>query len=320
MQQPWLSVLIPTYNGADYLPSALDSIIAQDDPNIECIVVDDGSTDATLSILNYYKDKLPIKLFERERQGNWVSNTNYALSEAGAEYVCFLHQDDLWLKGRLEIMKSLIEKYPEANLFLNASYLIDFQGNRLGIWRCPLPNTQLPIDGNLMIERLLVQNFIAIPAPIFKREVALKMGGLDDKLWYTADWDFWLKIAGCGETIYYPQPLSAFRVHSSSQTVLRSSSTQDFQKQLEVVAKKYWQLWSAPESLKKSTWQVALFSIEVNVTLAAMIHGKKANLLKLIYSFLALKPSGWHRYLRYSRIWERVTARLKARLTAKSNA
>lgn len=320
MKQPWLSVLIPTYNGEDYLPSALNSIIAQRDPNIECIVVDDGSTDSTLEILNFYSAQLTIKIVQRARIGNWVTNTNYALSVARAEYVCFLHQDDFWLKNRLEIMRRMVEQYPKINLFLHSSWFSDTKGNCLGLWRCPVPSYPSLIDASMMIERLLVQNFISIPAPIFKREVALSAGGLDENLWYTADWDFWLKIASCGGTMYYPKPLSAFRVHPSSQTVLRSARLQDFQKQLEIVLEKHMALWEATKSAKRVTWQAARFSIEVNTTLAAMIHSEKTNLFRLLSSFLALGPLGWYRYLRDSRIWERVSARLKARLTTKSGS
>ena len=318
MKQPWLSVLIPTYNGEDYLPSALNSIIAQGEINIECIVVDDGSTDSTLSILNSYTDKLPLRLIQRQRQGNWVANTNYALSVASADYVCFLHQDDLWLRGRLEMMKGLIEQYPKTNLFLHPSKFIDTKGNRLGLWRCPLPTYPFLIGTKMMIERLLVQNFISIPAPIFKREVALKVGGLDEALWYTADWDFWLKISSYGETMYYPKPLSAFRIHPNSQTVLRSASLKNFQKQLEIVLEKHLNPWEVNDRSKRRTKQVAHFSIEVNTALAAMIHGEKTNLFRLLYSFLTLRPLGWYRYLRDSRIWERLSARLKARLTRDS--
>ena len=101
MMEPWLSVLMPTYNGEVHLTYALNSIIAQKDPNMECIVVDDGSTDATFSILNTYQDKLSITILQHKRQGNWVASTNYALSFARGKYVCFLHQDDFWFKNRL---------------------------------------------------------------------------------------------------------------------------------------------------------------------------------------------------------------------------
>ncbi len=319
MKQPWLSVLIPTYNGEDYLPSALDSIVAQGDTNIECIIVDDCSTDSTLSILKSYTDKLPIKILELSRKGNWVANTNHALSVASGEYVCFLHQDDLWRRGRLKIMKGLIEQYPKINLFLHPICFVDTKENRLGLWRCPLPSYPLIVDATTMIERLLVQNFISIPAPIFKREIALKVDGLDEDLWYTADWDFWLKVASHGETIYYPEPLAAFRIHGDSQTILRSTRIQDFHKQLEIVLEKHLALWKPSKHFKKSTLEAARFSIEVNTTLAGMIHGEKTNLFKLIYSFLTLGPLGWHQYLRDSRIWERVSARIKTRLKTRSN-
>jgi glycosyltransferase involved in cell wall biosynthesis len=317
MTQPWLSILIPTYNGAAYLSSALDSIVIQGDNQIECIVIDDGSTDATVSIIESYSNKLPIKLVQRQK-GNWVANTNYALSLASGDYVCFLHQDDLWLEGRLPKMKSIIKEYPDVNLLLHPSLFIDSSGNSLGSWQYPFPQYPQVVDSSLAIERLLIQNFIAIPAPIFKREAALSVGGLEEELWYTADWDFWLKLAALGKAVYYPEPLAAFRVHAGSQTVMRSNDREKFQEQMRSVMEKHLHNWQAQQSKKDKTSQVALFSTEVNTTLAAMIHQEKVDLVKLLASFISLGFGGCHCYLRDSRIWERVSARLKARLQAKS--
>jgi hypothetical protein len=317
MQQPWLSILVPTYNGQVYLASALDSIVIQGDPQIECIVIDDGSKDSTVPIIESYADKLALKLVQRKK-GNWVANTNYALSLASGDYVCFLHQDDLWLEGRLIKMKGIIEQHPDLNLFLHSSLFVDSQGNPLGLWQCPLPKYPQVVDSSLVRERLLIQNFIAIPAPIFKREAALQVGALEEELWYTADWDFWLKLAALGKTIYYPQPFTAFRVHPSSQTVMRSADQDKFQEQMRSVMEKHLKTWQVEQRKKEKTWQVALFSTQVNTTLAAMIHQEKANIPELLSSFIALGPGGWHCYLRDSRIWERVSARLKARLQVKS--
>jgi hypothetical protein len=100
------------------------------------------------------------------------------------------------------ILKKLTIQFPEANLILNPSIFVNIQGQKLGLWRCPLPSYPIMISSEQMISKLLVQNFISIPAPIFKREMALKVGGLDEKLWYTADWDFWLKLAQDGQIIY----------------------------------------------------------------------------------------------------------------------
>ena len=105
MTAPWLTVIIPTYNGAArYLPAALESIVAQDDPNIEVIAVDYGSTDATLTILDSFASRLPLTIIQR-RVGNWVANTNLGLEHAHGEVACFLHQDDLWRPGRLAAVR-----------------------------------------------------------------------------------------------------------------------------------------------------------------------------------------------------------------------
>lgn len=307
-KQPWLSVIIPTYNGSKYLASTLNSVVVQQDNQIECVVIDDGSTDNTLEIVAAYQDKLNITLVTKARQGNWVASTNHALSIAKGKYACFLHQDDLWLNGRLENIKNAIAFEPDATLYLHDAVFIDSMGKPLGLWQCPFDKERL-ISLEEMKQRLLVQNFIAIPAPIFNRETALKVGKLDSELWYTADWDFWLKLASQGNTYYIPKSLAAFRVHGDSQTIRRSSSIDEFRQQMRSVVTRYLHGESKSEVAK-----VAFFSTEVNTTLAAIVHGKSPNLFKLGYDFLALGPTGWRRYWQDSRIQERISARLKAKL------
>ncbi len=309
IKQPWLSVIIPTYNGSKYLAAALNSIIVQQDNEVECVVIDDGSTDNTLEIVATYQNQLNIKLITKARQGNWVANTNHALAEAKGLYACFLHQDDLWLEGRLKNIKNAIAAYPQASLYLHDSVFIDDQGKPLGLWRCPMSAKRQAIPAEKMMEKLLIQNFIAIPAPVFKREAALKIEGLNNELWYTADWDFWLKLAAMGDTCYIPKSLAAFRVHGDSQTIRRSSSVVEFRQQMRSVVDKH----LTPQSTKEVS-KVAFFSTEVNTTLAAVVHGKSPNLLKLAGSFILLGPLGWRRYWQDSRIQERISARLKAKL------
>jgi glycosyltransferase involved in cell wall biosynthesis len=313
----WLSVLIPTYNGDKYLKDTLDSILEQNERNVEYIIIDDGSTDQTISIIKNYENKIPIKLFENRRIGNWVANTNFALQNASGEYVCLLHQDDLWLNNRLKTIKKVLNDCPDTDLLLHPSILINDRGKKLGLWTCPLPAFPKYVNRHILIERLLIQNFISIPAPVFKREVALQVGGMNEKLWYTADWDLWLRIAfhkPSDKIIYYPHALSAFRIHSSSQTVTRSSKTGEFYNQLNTVAHNYLDKWEVSEYRKKRVQVLAEFSIQVNTVLAAIAHRKRSRLelIKLFLSCLSLGPLGVYQYLRASRIQERVIARLKA--------
>ncbi|PSB10821.1 glycosyl transferase [Pleurocapsa sp. CCALA 161] len=307
-KQPWLSVIIPTYNGSKYLTAALNSVVVQQDDRLECVVIDDGSTDNTLTIVESFQNQLNIKLITKARAGNWVVNTNHALTVAGGEYACFLHQDDLWIEGRLEQIKKAIAAYPQASLYLHDSVFIDEQGRPLGIWSCPLANKRRIISAEEMSQKLIIQNFVAIPAPVFKRSAAIEIGGLNDRLWYTADWDFWLKLAALGNTCYIPKPLAAFRVHGDSQTIRRSSSVAEFRQQMRSVVDKH-----ALKSNREVN-RVALFSTEVNTTLAAIVHGESTNLVKLALEFVLLGPTGWWRYWQDSRIQERISARLKAKL------
>ena len=117
------------------------------------------------------------------------------MERARAAHVCMLHQDDLWLPGRVAAIRKWLRDAPEAVLHLTPAAIIDHNGRSLGIWRCPLP-ADTAVPAALMLERLLVQNFISAPTPVFGRDAWLACNGLDVDLWYTGDWDLWLKLAG----------------------------------------------------------------------------------------------------------------------------
>lgn len=310
MRRPWLSVVMPTYNGAAYLAAALDSIAIQEDDDIEILAIDDGSTDETLSLLKQFTGKLPLRVVARGRMGNWVANTNYGLSLTRGEYVCYLHQDDCWLPGRLSALKAWVAAYPRVTLFLHASFFIDAAGRQLGVWRCPLPRTYRPLSPNVVLERLVIQNFIAVPAPLFHREAALRVGGMDERLWYTADWDLWLKLATAGDTLYDPRPQACFRIHALSQTMRQSRDEAEFRWQHQAVLRRHLPSLCEQKRLRTLLSPVAEFSAELNSALACSLHRRRPNWIALLRHGLTLGHAGWHRFLRDSRILERIRARL----------
>ncbi len=238
LTHPWLTVVMPVYNGENFLELTLRSILSQPLDGVEIIVVDGGSNDQTIKILESYADRLPLRFLVCEHMENWVASTNHGLHQARGDFVCFLHQDDLWLKDRLVALRRLVVSAPQVTMFLHSSWFIDPAGRRVGTWRCPLPG-EFELGPDLIIARLLVQNFIAIPAPLFSRQAALDVGGLDEGLWYTADWDFWLKLAAAGCTFYHPRPLSAFRIHPHAQTMRGSSRVLEFRRQQEIVLERH---------------------------------------------------------------------------------
>lgn len=310
MHSPWLSVIMPTYNGADYVSAALESIAIQQDKDIEVIVLDDGSTDRTVSIIKTYVHRFSLRIVEGKHTGNWVTNTNIGLSLAQGEYISCLHQDDFWLAGRLKTLRPLLAATPSVSMALHPSWYVDGQGRRLGLWRCPLSHAQQPLNSAMVIEHLLVQNFISMPAPIFKRERAIAVGGMDESLWYTADWDLWLKLASIGEVLYVSNPLSCFRVHPCSQTA-KSTGKTDFRGQLETVLQRHLSPWEARHPDRQIIGKVARFSVELNVAMASHYQGSDSLPLgKLFIHWLLLGPRGWYMFVRDSRIVERIMARL----------
>jgi hypothetical protein len=311
MTQPWLSVIVPTYNGSAYLEQALDSIVCQQDRGVEVIAVDDGSTDDTRAILERYAQRLNLRVEARERIGSWTANSNHGLRVARAEHACFLHQDDLWLPGRLRHLRPLLRQVARPVLLLHPSRFVNAHGRHLGLWRCPLRGgLHAPAA---MLERLLVQNFIAIPAPIFSRRAALELGGLDEGLWYTADWDLWLKLSAMGPSYYHSKPLTAFRVHGASQTMQGTARAAEMRRQLEMVLDRHLPLVQERRPNGPEIGAAARLSVEVNHALADAVSGRPPTWGHLAQAFLALGLSGCHRFLRDSRLVERVQARVKAR-------
>ena len=315
MAAPWISVLMPVYNGEEYLCQALDSILIQQDGGIEIIAVDDGSADSTPTILDSYSKKLHIKIFRQTRTGKPQVNTDRALSLAQAEYVSILHQDDLWLGGRLKIMRDLTLRYPDVNLFIHAVRFIDNRGRPLGLLRAPLGMSPSLVSSDKVLERLLVQNFISISAPVFRRKAAMESGGIDHALSYAYDWDLWLRMAHNGGVFYHSEALSAFRIHTAAQTMALSLDIGSFGKELDTVLERHLKFRATADEIKKRAGRLGRFSNKVNVTLASIAHHKRSGLLPIITRFITLGPAGWYRYMRDSRIIDRVRARVKANLS-----
>lgn len=311
--RPWLSVVMPTYNGAAYVGAALESVCREAADDIEVVVADDGSTDATLDVVQSYGARVALRVVSRERVGNWVVGTNTALRAANGRFACFLHQDDVWLPGRVAALRRELATF-EGPLLVHASTFLDPGGAPLGAWRTPF-RAGGTVASSAFVERLLVQNFLAIPAPVFDRASALDLGGLDESLWYTADWDFWLRLARLGPVRVLRERLTGFRVHPGSQTMARDRTRRAFEEQLSAALERHLEAWArdVPPRRARSVRRAAEFSIQVNSALAAAYRGERLDVAGLARSFVALGPAGWTRYLRDSRIFERVGARLQLR-------
>jgi hypothetical protein len=302
---------MPSYRGELWIDTSLSSVVREAAEGVEVLVIDSGPTSAARDIAQSYSDRLRIRVFERCDLRSWQAKTNFGVEMAESSHICWLGVDDLWLPGRVGAARSWVEAAPYAPLHLAPSAIIDEAGRELGVWKCPLP-PNVELRSSLVMERLLVQNFVAAPAPIFRRDQWRACGGLDEKLWYTADWDMWLKLAACGPVYYHDSVTVGFRIHGGSLTVTGSHDAVDFTQQMQIVLDRHLAKF---DGRSKAIERAARASIAVNAALSSASAGYPGNLWRAALQVARLGPVGINRYLRDSRIVERVAPRVRAKLT-----
>lgn len=309
---PWLSVVMPTYNGARHLRSALDSIARQEVDGVEVIAVDDGSSDGTVDILASAARTMPLRVIIGARRSGWVAATNIGLRHARGTWVCMLHQDDVWMPRRLRSVAAAIDRHPRAGLVVGESQFIDDVGRAIGRWRLPWRG---PVpDQAETARRLYVQNWLAVPSACIRADLLTTVGDLDEDLWYTADWDLWLRLVREAPVAEASGILSGFRIHASSQTMERSTDVAAFAAQMSAVQHRHG--WAA--GVRRDVIAAGEMSTLVNAGLASLLHGNGFPVAAVARQAVRLRGGGWMRFARDSRLLDRAIPRM--RLAVRSRA
>lgn len=314
INRPWLTVVLPTHEGEQWLAATLESLAAQTMQGFKCILIDSSATDATVTVAARYRHRLDLRIEHRPDIKDWMRKTNLGAELAETSYICMLHQDDLWAPHRVATVSRWLKETPGAALHLHPTWIVDERDRRLNLWRCPLPVTS-DVPWQLFRDRLIVQNFVATCAPVMRRDAYLAVGGLDLGLWYTPDWDLYLKLGRIGRVAYHAEALSSFRIHAYSQTVTGSRrSAEDFAIQLTTVLRRY------QDGVGADVMARAEASIFVNAALAAALHKQSGTLRKAALRILALGPTGVLAFFRDTRLIERLLPRLRVHVRGRMSA
>lgn len=304
VEQPLLSVVMPVHAGERWLDAALASIESGPGSMVEVIIRDSSPVASCETIVRRHAQRLRIDYAYMPETASWTRKTNLAVEAARAEHVAMLHQDDLWLPGRLAVVAEMIAQDRDAAVVVTPARIVGDSGRTLGLWRPPF--TPGAVARDACRDDLLIQNNIAIPAPVFRRDAYLAAGGLDESLWYTPDWDLWLKLAAHGRVIYDPRPTVAFRIHRGSLTM--TGDRREFAEQLQIVLDRHLPLGSREAQLCRA-------SAKINVLLARAANGEAAAAFKALATIMGLGPRGLLRYLKASRLADRLLPRLRLRLS-----
>jgi len=204
---PRVSIIIPTYNRSKLLRVALESALAQTYPNIEVIVVDDGSTDDTAMVMTQYAGRVT---YLKQANQDVAAARNTGIRAASGEYLTFLDDDDLIMPTKIERQVRVLASQPEVGLVHCRFYYADEDGNYL--YKAGL----LP-EGEVLQE-LVCSNFVWVGAPLIRRQCLEQVGLFDEEIpAICADWDMWLRIAQAGYRFACVQELlGAYRIQRDS--------------------------------------------------------------------------------------------------------
>lgn len=203
-----VSVIIPTYNSAPFLATAIDSVLAQTYPDVEVIVVDDGSTDDTQAIIAHYDQQ--IRYIHQENRGPAAArNTGFHASQG--DYLLFLDSDDLIPPDKLELQVAFLAQQPDVGLVYSAWQEIDEDNTRL------LGEVRPGIQG-FILKALLRRKFFFFPsAAIIRRKCLERVGLFNESMRWSEDADLWMRLARAGYAFGYMDAiLLQRRIHKSS--------------------------------------------------------------------------------------------------------
>jgi len=217
LSKPLVSVIIPTYNRAHFLPDAIESVLAQTYKNWELIVVDDGSTDNTREVVARFGGQV-CYLYQENKGCGAARNTG--IEYARGEYIALLDSDDVWYPDKLALQVDLFKRFPGTGMVGCGCHWLNSQGARTGV--------SLPPE--LLDYRELKVRYAISGTPstvLINRKALESVGTFDPSLLRCQDWDLWLRIG------------KEFEIRSVRKVLAASKGRQDLRAEIEK-KKAYW--------------------------------------------------------------------------------
>lgn len=243
---PLVSVIIPAYNCALYIRETIESILAQEESNdIEIIVVNDGSTDSTAEIAREFRE--PVRVIDQVNAGVCAAR-NRGIAEAKGEFIAFVDHDDYWLPSKLKnqlavfesnqnidvVFSNFIRWHPDGidDAYKNPS-TFELQGR---------PNGTDPRFSGWIYHEMLLDSWVLTSTALVRTKVVRELGGFDESLPFSEDWDFWLRVSRVSQFICLREASTLYRQHPNQGS--RVTRAIDYRTRLLENASQQWGLCS----------------------------------------------------------------------------
>jgi glycosyltransferase involved in cell wall biosynthesis len=199
-----VSVVIATYNMGQYLPQAVESVLAQSYFNVEVQIVDDGSTDHTAQIAQQWEGHSRVRVHRQANRGQ-ARAKNQGIELTLSPFVAFLDADDVWLPEKLSRQMPLFEGRPELGVVYSDYECMDGEGRAL-------PKVPTRMHRGHVSGPLLIENFVSFPTAVVRRECLERHRGFDESLGMGIDYDLWLRLSAHYQFDFISEPTVRYRI------------------------------------------------------------------------------------------------------------
>ena len=203
-----VSIVTPSYNQSRYLEETIRSVLSQDYPHIEYLIVDGGSTDGTLDIIKKHEDRLAWWVSEKDKGQTDAINKGFA--RAKGEILAWINSDDIYESGAVAAAVRYLQEHPETGMVYGDCNFINESGEVIGKFNAAQTDY-----------RLLRRGYVHIPQQtmFFRAELWRQVGPLDPSFYFAMDYDLWTRIARHTKIKYVPRTWANFRLHMSGKTI-----------------------------------------------------------------------------------------------------
>lgn len=275
--QPKISIVLPTFNGEQFLRESIDSVLDQTEANWELIIVNDCSTDATLAIASEYANRdSRISVLSNEKNMKTPTSLNRGFEKAKGEYFTWISDDNVFRPNALEKMRSFLDEHIDIDMVSMNFSQIDKNGNSYGIHDNYVES--------FMYERTAAQLFYLCNcggAFMYRRTIMEKIGCYDPDFFIAEDYEYWCRIALNGNIAYTNDNVFLFRVHGNAQTITKAKKLADT---TERIQKKYLNAFREKFQLTENDIAQLPFMQKEHPTNTHVMHSFKQIIKKILKS------------------------------------